>query len=96
MRMCVCVCVYEAARRSKVGKNKVAISERALLARINRKVAADGLQVKKSRLGTASNTELGDYYAVDLNRGVVASKHVNLEAWARELEVLADYEQLSQ
>lgn len=77
-------------------KNKVGISERALLARLNRKVVADGLQVKKSRPGTASNAELGDYYVVDLNRGVVHSQHIDLEAWARELDVLAVYEQLAQ
>ena len=76
-------------------KNKVGISERALLARLNRKVVTDGLQVKKSRPGTAGHAELGDYYAVDLNRAVVHSKHIDLEAWARELDVLADYEQLA-
>jgi hypothetical protein len=86
--------LFKAGRVVAMGKNKVGVSERALLARLNRKLASEGLQIKKCRVDTSGHAELGDYYAVDVNRNVVDCKHVDLEIWGRKEKVLADYEQL--
>lgn len=78
-----------------MAKKKIPISERALLARMNRKMASDEIQVKKSRIGSSVHQELGDYYSIDLKRNVVDSKHIDLEALARQLGVLAAFEELA-
>jgi hypothetical protein len=40
--------------------------------------------------------DLGDHYVVDVNRNVVVGTHVDVEAYARELGVLAKWEILSE
>ncbi len=73
----------------------VPVAEKALLMRINRKLAKEGrLQVKKLR-GELARTELGDFYLLDLNRNAIKATHLDLEAYARELGVLAPYEALN-
>lgn len=68
---------------------KVAVSERALIQRINRKLAPDLEQLKKNR---SPGNELGDYYVLDLNRNFVTAQNVDPEALGRELGVLAEWE----
>lgn len=73
---------------------KVAISERALLARINRKLKQDNEQLRKCKVDSRGYGELGDYYAIDLNRNTVTATHVDLSKWGKEMKVLADFEVL--
>ncbi len=75
------------AKKSDV---KVPISERALVQRINRKLADEGQLVKKARERVA--TTLGDYFVVDLTSNAVMDQDVDLEKLGRELKVLHDYE----
>ncbi|MEN9557501.1 MAG: hypothetical protein RLZZ232_3787 [Planctomycetota bacterium] len=77
-----------------MNKTKVGLSERALLARINRKLVAECRQVRKCRVGTSGHAELGDYYCVDLQSNFVDSKHIDLQIWGRKMKVLAPYEEL--
>jgi hypothetical protein len=69
------------------------VSMRALLQRINRRLAHDLEGVKKSRSARAQQ-ELGDYYILDFNRNFIIAGHVDPEALGRDLEVLAPYERV--
>ncbi len=72
----------------------VPISERALIARINRKLKPEGEKLKTLR-GERWFSDLGRYYTVDENRNAVRDTHVNLEDWGRELGVLKAWERLA-
>lgn len=70
---------------------KLKISERALLQRLNRKLAGEKLIVKKAR-GEKLVREVGDYFLLDLHRNRIAEKHTDLAAMGRKRGVLAAWE----
>ena len=77
---------------------KVPVSERAVIARINRKLKHDGRQLKTKR-GRWREDISGPYYILDVDSNSVVSggqarSRIDLEELARELEVLADYERM--
>lgn len=74
----------------------VPISERALLARINRKLKPDYEALRRAREDSCGFNELGRYFLLDLYRNAVVEMHVDLEMKGRELGVLRDYETLSE
>ena len=76
---------------------KVKVSDRALLARINRKLLKEDRIVKKCRPDSRSYHDLGDYYMVDLrSNGVLFHyKNLDLSKLAKELELLKPYEELA-
>ena len=65
------------------------VSERALLARINRKLAKDPRPrvVKKAAAGTRMQQEFGDYYAIDLYHNMLLDGHVSLKRGAKNWAV---------
>jgi hypothetical protein len=69
----------------------VPVTMRALLQRINRKVAAQGEQLKKTRSSRWRN-ELGDFFTISTGRNVITARHVNPEKYGRELGVLEPWE----
>jgi hypothetical protein len=71
------------------------ISETALEKRISRKLAHDGLALRKSRPFTWSEANFGARYVLDIRRNMVVEKDVDLETIGRDLEVLADNETLA-
>ena len=71
-------------------KEKVAISERALTQRINRKLASDMKRLCKAR-GNVSR-DVGDYYVINYRINAVMQKDVDVEKLARELGVLKAWE----
>lgn len=71
---------------------RVSISERALLARINRKLAHKGEKLCRSR-GPQEQSEMGSCYIVNVQRGRIVARHVDPERLAKELGVLKPYEQ---
>ena len=73
---------------------QVPISERALFARINRALAKEGETLRRCRPDSRWSNELGYYYALDISRNAITSKHVDLEDWGREMGVLKPYEKL--
>jgi hypothetical protein len=73
---------------------KVQITERALLARVNRKLNHDGERLKSCPASRASYSELGDYYIVDLGRNTITAQHVDLLALALDLGCIKPYEEL--
>jgi hypothetical protein len=73
---------------------KVNVSNRALEGRVNRALKKDGETLKKCRQDSRWFSDLGEYYAVNIELNSVSAKHVDLEVWAKELGVLKDYEKL--
>ena len=74
-------------------KQKVTVSERAILARINRKLAKDNEVVKKARTMRTQN-DMGDFYRLDLHRNCVIGHDVDLADLAAEIGVLRPWEQV--
>lgn len=75
--------------KGKVTKLRVRVSRAALMARINRKLAADGEKLEASRSARAKQ-DLGEFYI----RGEVGINHHNVDPvdLARELGVLKPWE----
>jgi hypothetical protein len=67
------------------------ISLRALIARINRKLAHEEQALKKLRSERWFN-DLGNYYVVDLNRNAIMRTHVDPQELGRDLGVLNKWE----
>jgi len=78
----------------KKTSQKVPVSARALIQRINRKLQPELMKVKICRQGRWLN-ELGDHFLVDLNHNAVLRKHVDLEELGKELKVLEPWESLA-
>ncbi len=74
-------------------KQRVPVTGRALIQRINRRLARDSKQLKTSR--TANTQEMvGKYFVVDTFRNAVIDTNVDLEALGRKLEVLQAWEEV--
>lgn len=73
---------------------KAKISERALVARIRRKLAKDGEALKSCRMDSRWYSDLGDWYVVDLNTNSIIAQHCDLERLGREVGALKPFEEL--
>jgi hypothetical protein len=74
---------------------KLKVSERALFARINRKIHGDDLTLRRCTEARRNYQDLGDYYLLDRRINGVVGKDVGLEAYGRDVGVLKDYEVLA-
>lgn len=81
---------------AKKKAEKVPVTERALLARLNRQLAKVGVTIKKCSRNNSAHGELGDYYAVDVHGVTNGHKHIDLEAWGRKHGLLKPYESLAE
>ena len=70
---------------------RVAVTMRALVQRINRRLYDDDQMLKKTR-GQRASVELGPYYILDYRNFTVVAQHVDPEALGRELGALQPYE----
>jgi hypothetical protein len=75
----------------KTKKLKVPVTERALVARINRKLAHQGEKLLKSR-SQLNHVSPGDYYIVNVERNYTAGVPYDVEPLAKELGVLKPWE----
>ena len=83
--------------KKKVNKvKKVPVTMRALIQRINRKLATERGYVLKTTRGGRWRGELGDYYAVDPKRNCVVREYIEPEDLGRELGVLRDWERVKE
>lgn len=73
---------------------KVKISHRALMIRVNRKLAKKEQLLKKCKPSSAAYPDLGGYYVIDTMQNSVTSKNCNFEELAKELDVLKPWEEL--
>jgi len=77
---------------TKAKAKKVGVSKRAVLARVNRKLAADGEALRAYR----TYQPRGEYYHIDLNKNWLIAEFTNLEPFAREIGVLKPWEKLEE
>lgn len=76
------------------GLRKAPISERALVARINRKLDHSDEALKKCRVNSRWYSTLGDYYLVNNQSNTIVAYHVDIEDLARNCGVLNEWEVL--
>jgi len=76
-----------------MAKQRVPVSARAILQRINRKLKPDWKQLKTGR-GLLLERTVGRYYVIDIRRNCVTQQYVDVEDLARELKVLQSWEEL--
>jgi hypothetical protein len=74
---------------------KLQVSERALFARINRKIHDDDLMLRRCAATSRAHLELGHYYLVNWRINGIAGKDVDLEGYGREVGALQDFEELA-
>ena len=74
---------------------KKKLTERALIARINRKLANDSQALKKCRENSQWFNELGYYYIVDETLNTITAQNIKLDKLGKELGVLAEFEELA-
>jgi len=64
-------------------------TEQALFNRLQRRLQAQGLQLRRCREDSRDFHNLGRFYAVDADLNCVHSTHVDLAGWLAELEAEA-------
>jgi hypothetical protein len=75
-------------------KEGVLVSERALVQRINRRLAEEGWErLIKARTGRARQ-QMGSWFIIDERSKLLVSKFIDLEKFGRELGVLGEYDRL--
>lgn len=73
---------------------RVPISERVLIQRINSRLRSEGKYgwtLRRSR-GLDQNQKLGKFYILDFDTKSAVSTHINIEDLGRELKVLQEWE----
>lgn len=73
---------------------EVPVTLGAVIRRINRRLAHDGRRLKTTR-GEQWRGSLGNYYVVDSQGNFLLQTHVDVEALARELDVLQPSERIA-
>lgn len=71
---------------------KAIVTERALFARIDRKLSKDGERLRRCKEDSKSFSDLGSLYIVDRNLNTIIAKHCDLERLGREIGALAEWE----
>ncbi|MEX2175885.1 MAG: hypothetical protein WD872_16100 [Pirellulaceae bacterium] len=88
------------AKKSKAAaRSRVPVSRRAVLQRVNRKLAPQSEMLKAWRRSGAENYatyEPGDLYHLDFSRNLMLHVNVDLEAMARDLGALAEWETITE
>jgi hypothetical protein len=74
---------------------KYPMTQRNLILRINRKLKADDRQLKVARSGLAEQ-QVGRFYVVDVRGDYIVEKDVDLEEFARDIDVLKPWEQVQE
>lgn len=74
-------------------KQKVPVSERATIQRINRKLRPDMCALKQTR-GERARMDLGYWYVIDYTHNIIIAQNINLESYAREVGALAEHEEV--
>ena len=73
---------------------QVFVTERALFARINRKLKKEGGTLRRCRKNSRWYNDMGPYYVDLSSNGVTDRGFSDLENWGRELGVMQVFEQL--
>lgn len=78
---------------AKPNKTGAPVSERALLARVNRRLAGEGRMLKVAR-GEAARREMGTYFLVDFGENAVVNKNVSLAKLGHKMGLLRPWERM--
>jgi len=70
------------------------VSEKAVFRRVEDALRAQGLSLRACSSKAARRVELGRYYTVRVGTGYVDSTYVDLNAWARDLNLLDPHEHM--
>ena len=73
----------------------IAITEKALVQRLNRALAKSETILRKSRPGTRMEIDYGNYYSVSF-RNNINGAHIDIEDLGRELGVMRPHETLAE
>jgi hypothetical protein len=74
-------------------KTQVPVTERALFARLSRKLKKEGQTLHRCRRDSRWFNDMGPYYTVDIDSNSVIDRGLSkLEVWGREVGVLKPYE----
>jgi hypothetical protein len=73
---------------------KVPVSLRAVIQRVNRKLADEGQMGHKLKAARDSRRSAGDFYVVDIARAWIVQERVDPETLARELGALQPWEEV--
>jgi hypothetical protein len=73
----------------------VPVTMRALIQRINRKLAKENEALKATR-GESARQQIGDYHIIDVSRNFLVQFHVDPEALGRDLGVLRAWESVAE
>jgi hypothetical protein len=76
-------------------ETKAPVSRRALFQRVNRKLAKEGLALKKTS-GQRARIDLGEYFLIDTKRNTAVERHIDLAKFATKHGVLEPWERLDQ
>jgi hypothetical protein len=82
------------AKKNEATEQKVPVSTRALIQRVNRKLEAKNMQLKVTR-GMRAVADLGEFYVIDASRNFVVDKYVNIEELGRKVGALQPWEKLA-
>ena len=74
---------------------EVPVSERALMARVNRKLRDNDEVLRHAAELSRAWSNLGSYYTVNVRINGVTRSHIDIEELARELGCLKPYERVS-
>ena len=72
---------------------RVELPEQTVTVRLNRKLAVEGLRVRKARVGP-SRDALGLYYITKIKTGDLVESHADLEELGRRFGTLKPFEHL--
>jgi hypothetical protein len=82
------------AKKNEAAEQKVPVSTRALIQRVNRKLEAKNMQLKATR-GMRAIADLGEFFVIDASRNFVVDKYVNIEELGRKVGALQPWEELA-
>jgi hypothetical protein len=72
---------------------KKTVSEKTLMARINRKLKNESL--RKTRSNCKWRDDLGDYYQVNTLLNTITAQRIDLNKFARKMGALAEFEEIA-
>lgn len=73
---------------------KAIVTERALFARIDRKLAKGGERLRRCKEDARAFSELGSLYIINVNSNTVTAKNCDLEKLGKEIGALEEWEEL--
>lgn len=75
-------------------EQKIPVSSRAVLARVNRILGKEGKALRFSR-SQGEKANLGEGYILNTEKGAIEHSHVSLKEWAQKLGAIKAFEEMA-